>query len=183
MSDVNVAQRYADALIEVAVEANEVERISRDLANVEAALMAYDALLFGVLASPVFTGEEREKVLLEVLPRLGLHTLSSNLLRVLNANRRFSIVPELRRQFDKRADDRAGRVRVKVSTAEPLTPQLETEVKAALEAATRKTVIVEHTIDPSLIGGMVARVGGTVYDSSLRTRLEQLKHSLIVAQA
>ncbi len=183
MSDVNVARRYADALIDVAVQAGEVERISTDLRTIEAALDAHGGLLSGVMTSPVFTVEEREKVLLDVLPKLGLHPLSNNLARVLNQNKRFAALPELRRQFDALADEKAGRVRVKVSTAEALTPQLETEIKAALERSTGKTVLVEHHIDPSLIGGMVARVGGTVYDSSLRTRLQQLKHSLIVAQA
>ncbi|MEZ4319357.1 MAG: ATP synthase F1 subunit delta [Myxococcota bacterium] len=183
MSDVNVAQRYAEALMEVAVEAGEVERIAADLHRVEAAMLLEDGLLRGVLASPVFTSEERERVLNDVLPKLGVHGLTGNLLKVMNANKRFSIVAELRRQFDLLADKRAGRVRVKVSTAEPLSPQLENEIKAALEASTGKSVIVEHTIDPSLIGGMVARVGGTVYDSSLRTRLEQLRHTLVVAQA
>ena len=183
VSDVNVARRYADALIDVAAEANEIERIGNDLRTVEAALGAHDGLLGSVMTSPVFTVEERENVLLEVLPKLGLHGLSDNLMRVLNTNKRFTVLAEIRRQFDALADAKAGRVRVQVSTAEALTPQLETEIKAALERTTGKTVLVEHHIDPSLIGGMVARVGGTVYDSSLRTRLEQLKHSLIVAQA
>jgi len=183
VSDINVAKRYADALIEVAVEADQTPRIGQDLATFESVLMAYDGLLISVMASPVFTTEERDDVLLQILPKLGLHELSANLFRVMNTNRRLGIFSEFRRQFDALADGRAGRVRVQVSTAEALSPQLETEIKAALEASTGKTVLVEHTIDPSLIGGMVARVGGTVYDSSLRTRLEQLHHTLIVAQA
>lgn len=183
MSDVNVARRYADALIDVASEAGEIERIGADLRTFEAALDAHDGLLRGVMTSPVFTAEEREKVLLEILPKLGLHPLSNNLMRVLNTNKRFAVLYAIREQFDALADEKAGRVRVQVSTAEALSPQLETEIKAALEKTTGKTVLVDHRIDPSLIGGMVARVGGTVYDSSLRTRLQHLKHSLIVAQA
>ena len=86
-------------------------------------------------------------------------------------------------RYDQLADKHNGRVRVSVTTAEALTPALESEIRAALEQTTGKTVLVDHTIDPSLIGGMIARVGGTVYDSSLRTRLASLKHALTVAEA
>ncbi len=183
MSDLNVARRYADALIEVASESSSVEAIGKDLQNVENVLMAHDGKLHGFFSSPVFTTEEREAVLLQILPRLGVGNFTQNFLKVVNSNGRFAVLPVIRSEYDKLADVRAGRVRVKVSTAEPLTPQLETEVKAALESSTGKTVIVEHTVDPSLIGGMVARIGGTVYDSSLRTKLQALKAALVVGQA
>ena len=183
MSDENVARRYAEALIEVAAEVGRVEQVASDLRRFEEVLLGFDRKLFDALASPVFTAEEREGVLNAILPRLGLDGITSNLLRVIGRNRRFAAFPSIRAAFNDLADARNGRVRVKVSTAEPLTPQLELEIKAALEAATGKAVLVDHSIDPSLIAGMVARVGGTVYDSSLRTRLHQLKHHLVIAQA
>lgn len=183
MSDANVAQRYAEALIEVAEDAGRIQVIGNDLHRVESALMAHDGLLRGVLASPVFSGEERANVLEGVLPHLGVDALTANFLRVVGLNRRFAAFSSIRSAYDDLADARGGRVRVAVRTAEPLTPQLELEIKAALEASTGKTVLIQHTVDPSLIAGMVARVGGTVYDSSLRTRLQQLQHHLVVAQA
>lgn len=183
MSDANVAQRYAEALMDVAAESGRIDRVADDLAEVERALLAHDGLLMGALASPVFTAEEREAVLGAVIPRLELEGVTANFLRVLGKNRRFGAFRAMREAFDALADARSGRVRVKVTTASPLTPQLELEIKAALEATTGKVVLVEHAIDPSLIAGMVARIGGTVYDSSLRTRLQQLQHHLVVAQA
>jgi F-type H+-transporting ATPase subunit delta len=70
-----------------------------------------------------------------------------------------------------------------VSTVDPLSPQLEGELKAAFATATGKTIVLDARIDPSLIGGMVARIGGRVYDASIRSRLEDVKHRLINAQA
>jgi F-type H+-transporting ATPase subunit delta len=81
------------------------------------------------------------------------------------------------------ADERAGRVKVSVTTAEPMSPQIEAEVRTALEASTGKTVTLEAHVDPDLIGGMVARVGGKVYDSSIRTRLLDIRQSLIVSRS
>lgn len=183
MSDASVAARYAEALIDVAAEAGRIERIGSDLQRVESALMAHDRMLFGALASPVFTQDERDAVVQAVIPLLGLDELTANVLRVIGRNKRFAAFTAIREAYDALSDARNGRVRAKVTTAEPLSPQLEMEIKAALESATGKSVLVEHSIDPSLIAGMVARVGGTVYDSSLRTRLQQLQHHLVIAQA
>lgn len=183
MSEANVASRYADALIEVAAESNKIDAIGADLVKVENLFQANGGQLAEFIASPVFTVEERSAVLDKVLPKVHIDPYVTNLLKVMNANRRLGIFSTLRAQYDALADERSGRVRVQVTTADALTPALESEIKAALEASTGKSVIVEHTIDPSLIGGMIARVGGKVYDSSLRTRLSKLKHALIVAEA
>lgn len=183
MSEANVAARYADALIEVAAEAGKIDAIGADLATVQGLFEANEGQLMAFIASPVFTVEERAAVLDQVLPKVQIDPFVTNLLKLMNANRRLGIFAALRTQYDALADEKSGRARVKVTTADALTPALESEIKAALEASTGKTVIVEHTIDPSLIGGMIARVGGTVYDSSLRTRLSKLKHALIVAEA
>lgn len=183
MSEANVAARYADALIEVAAEVGKIDAIGADLARVEALFQANDGQLADFIGSPVFTVEERSAVLDQVLPKVQIDPFVANLVKLMNANRRLGIFSTLRTQYDALADEKSGRVRVKVTTADALTPALESEIKAALEASTGKTVLVDHTIDPSLIGGMIARVGGKVYDSSLRTRLSKLKHALIVAEA
>ena len=183
MSDTNVAKRYAEAFIDVAVEANAVDALGADLTKVTAALRANDGQLADALSSPVFSNEERANVLKAVLPMLQIQPLTANLLNVVGDNKRFSAFNLISEHYQALADEKNGRVRATVVTAEAMSPQLENEVKAALETATGKTVLIEHSIDASLIGGMVARVGGTVYDSSLRTRLEQLKQTLVSAQA
>lgn len=183
MSELNVARRYAEAIIDVASELGRIDPVAHELYLVEKALHANDDQLFDVMSSPVFTVGERAAVLDAVIPKLEISPQVANFARVMNKNGRVGVFDLMRENYNRLADERAGRVRAVVTTAEPLTPQLEVEIKSALEAATNKTVYIEHAIDPALIGGMVARVGGKVYDSSLRTRLSELKRSLVAAQA
>lgn len=182
MSDHTVARRYANALIEVATEADAIDTVSADLDRFVALLEQPENPLGPALYSPVFTAEERERVLDEVLPRLNLHPMSRNLLKLTNDKGRLPLIASIARAYRDLADARAGRVRVRVATAEPLTPQIETEVRMALERLTGKDVLLETSVDPTLLGGMVARVGSTVYDSSLRTRLQTLKRRLLETQ-
>ncbi|MEZ4240798.1 MAG: ATP synthase F1 subunit delta [Myxococcota bacterium] len=178
MSDA-AARRYAQALIELAEDAGAIDRVGTDLERVAEALSAHDAQLGDALSSPVFTVEERRKVLDAVLPKLEVHPLVDNVLHLANDKHRMGLVPKIVDAYRAMADERAGRVRVTVQTAEPLTAQLETEVRQALEKLTGRTVVLHTEVDESLIAGLVARVGDKVYDSSLRTRLQQMRQSLL----
>lgn len=177
-----VARRYAQALIDVAAESGRVDAVGADLHRVVQLLDAHEGLLRDALSSPVFTSEERGAVLDVLLPRLGLHELTANLLRLCNDKGRLSSLGAIAASYAQLADVAAGRQMVEVVTAVPLTPQVEAEVRAALERSTGKTIRLSTRVDPSLIGGMVAKVGGTVYDASIRNRLEQLKHSLFAQE-
>lgn len=178
MSDA-AARRYAQALIELAAEVDAVDRVGADLDGFAQAAVANEGLLGGALASPVFTVEERRGVLDAVLPKLGVHDLVSRVLHLANDKGRMALVPKIAEAYRAMADVRTGRVRVAVQTAEPLTAQLETEVRMALEKLTGKTVVLTTEVEPELIAGMVARVGDKVYDSSLRTRLQMMRQSLL----
>ena len=178
-----VARRYAQALIEVAAEADAVEQVMADLHGFAQLLDAHDGVLRDALCSPVFTTEEREAVLNELLPKLGLHGLTNNVLRLANEKHRFAVIADIAAAFEALADVRAGRQAATVITAEPMTPQVEAEVRAALEKSTGKTIRLTTQVDPSLIGGMVAKIGGIVYDASLRNRLERLKQDLFQQEA
>lgn len=182
MPDIGVARRYASAMIEVAAEAGAIERVGSDLDRFVALLAAGEGALRDALCTPVFTVEERERVLQTLMPRLDLHPLTRNLLLLANQKRRLPLIDAIARAYRDRADERAGRARVQVTTADPLTPPLEAEIRAAMERLTGKQVVLELQVDPSLIGGLVARVGSKVYDSSIRTRLQNLKLSLLHAQ-
>jgi F-type H+-transporting ATPase subunit delta len=179
MADRSIARRYARAFIELAEEAGAVEAGGADLDRALAAVRAHDDQLLQPLSNPVFTHEERSGVLQAVVPKLGVGALTRNLLFVLLDKGRFGLLPEVVQVFHEFADEKAGRVRVLVQTAAPLTPQLETEVIAALEKVTGKDVIIETQVDERLIGGIVARVGSVVYDASIRTRIENIKQRLL----
>jgi F-type H+-transporting ATPase subunit delta len=170
-------------MIDVAAEADQVDAIGSALQSFCDALDAHDGLLRAALFNPVFTVEERRAVLHELLPKLGIDGLAKNFLHLVNDKDRLSAIGLIAQAYRAQADERAGRVKVSVTTAEPMSPQIEAEVRTALEASTGKTVTLEAHVDPDLIGGMVARVGGKVYDSSIRTRLLDIRQSLIVSRS
>lgn len=182
MSDANIARRYARALVELAEGSHTADAVGRDLDNVVETLLAHDGELFRALSNPVFTAEERKGVLNVLLPKLGVGDLTRRFLLLVSERGRLGSIPTIRDLYTEMMDDHAGRVRVSVSTVDPLTPQLEGELKAAFASATGKSIVLDAQIDPSLIGGMVARIGGRVYDASIRSRLEDIKHRLINAQ-
>lgn len=182
MADLSIARRYAHAFMELAVEAGTVDALGADLAKVTELVTGYDNLLGSVLVNPGFTLEERQSVLGELLPKLGLDGLTNNLVRLLLERGRIGGIADITAEYQRLADERQGRLRAVVETATPLTPQLEAEVRVALEKATGKTVLVQTTVRPELIGGLIARVGSKVYDTSVQSRLENLKNALIRSQ-
>lgn len=182
MADRTVARRYARAFVDLATETNSVDALGQDLERLSAAMNSGDGALFHAMTNPVFTTTERKKVLEAVLPRLGMNALTNNLARLLVDNERMGALPDIIELYRQAADEHAGRVRVRVSTASPLDDAMREQVTNALASATGKHVILETEVDPDLIGGIVARVGGKVYDASLRTRLHDLKNRLVRAQ-
>jgi len=182
LAERSIARRWAEALIALADEDRVVDRVADDLERFLRAVGQHGAMLASALASPVFTVDERRRVLDAILPALGVHDHAANLLRLANDKGRFGIVSDIVSVYGELADERAGRARVTVETAEPLSPELEREVRQALEAVTHKQVVLHTVVRPDLIGGLVARVGDTVYDSSVRTQLERIRHALLQSQ-
>jgi F-type H+-transporting ATPase subunit delta len=182
LAERSIARRWAEALIALAGEDGVVDRVGADLGRFLETVSQHGAMLSSALASPVFTVDERRRVLDAILPTLGLHEHAANLLRLANDKGRFGIVTDIVAVYEELADERAGRARVTVETAEPLSPELEREVRQALEAVTHKQVVLRTVVRPGLIGGLVARVGDTVYDSSVRTQLDRIRHALLQSQ-
>jgi F-type H+-transporting ATPase subunit delta len=182
MADRSAARRYARAFIELAQEAKKVDEFGAELGDMVRAIQLDDGLLLNVLCNPAFSHAERESVLSAVLKAAKTSDLTRNLFHILLEKKRLATLPDLLDLYSEAADELSGRVRVRVSTAEPLSPQLEAEVRIALERVTGKQVVLQTQVDEALIGGLVARVGGTVYDASIRTRLNEIKQRLITAQ-
>jgi F-type H+-transporting ATPase subunit delta len=182
LAERSIARRWAEALIALADEDHVIDRVGDDLDRFLTTVEQHGALLGSAIASPVFTVDERRRVLEAILPSLSVHSHAANLLRLANDKGRFGIVGDIVSVYRELADERAGRARVTVETAEPLSPELEREVRQALEAVTHKQVVLRTVVRPELIGGLVARVGDTVYDSSVRTHLERIRHALLQSQ-
>jgi len=183
MSDANAARRYAAALVDLAVSLGEADKVEKDLQRLTTLFAGEGSELFEALCAPIFSVEERGSVLTAIVPRLGLSDLTRRFLGLLSERERMVALPAISKIFTERMDAIAGRVRVVVSTVEPLTPTLEAEIRAVFEKATGKSVVLDARIDPSLIGGLVARIGGRVYDASIKRRLEDIKQRLIHSQA
>ncbi|MFZ5482325.1 MAG: ATP synthase F1 subunit delta [Myxococcota bacterium] len=176
MTEGSIARRYAKALLEIAREENQVDKIGEDL--VRFARLVETTPLGGVVANPSFTREERRAVLERVIPGSALHPRTVTFLKLLLDKDRFGAVADIAREYRALADAELGRVRATVTTAADLTPSNREQIVAALSHATGKKVVLETKVDPTLLGGIVARVGDKVFDASLRTRLERLQLAL-----
>ena len=169
MADGSLARRYARALILLGQAEGALDPIRAGLQQMQGTLDLNNGQLRGVLINPGIPQAERHAVLDAVLSRSGLHPFVNNFMR---------LVLDKTRAFEAMADELAGRVRATVTTARPLDAVTAAHVEHGLAKATGRTVIVSFDVDASLIGGMVAQVGGKVYDSSVRGRLEALHRTL-----
>jgi F-type H+-transporting ATPase subunit delta len=173
-----VARRYARALIELGLETNSLETIVRDITAI-AEVTEESAELRDVRQNPQVPPAARKAVFLEIAQRLGATQISKNALMLLADNGRLRVLPSIARALREEADRRAGVVRAHVSSAAPLTDAYVQRLTQALEARFQKKVVVQRTVDPTLIAGVVTRVGDTIIDGSVRSRLNELKTELM----
>lgn len=173
-----VARRYARALIDLGIETNSLEPIVRDITAV-AEMMEQSAELRDVRQNPQVTVAARKAVFTEIAQRIGASPMSKNALLLLIDNGRLNVLPAIARALREEADRRAGIVRAHVASAAPLTDAYIQRLTQALEARFQKKVIVQRTVDPTLIAGVVTRVGDTIIDGSIRARLNELKTELM----
>jgi len=174
----SVARRYARALFGIGVDGGNFEVLGQEIGDL-AALWTSSAELRQALENPVFRPDEKRKVLEQILPRVAPTTEVRRLALLLLERRRIVLLPAIARAYRDMADAHTGRVRARVSSAEPLAPAVVDRVRRALEERTGKKVIVETAVDPTLIGGVVAQVGDLVLDGSVRTQLADLRSKLL----
>lgn len=182
MGNRTIARRYAAALVDLLAAEGQVDAGVAELTRAYQGLQSEGGELFRALVAPLFTLEERRRVLVAALEILQPAPLVANTLHLMLDKGRMNLLPEMVQECALLADAHSGRVVVRVETAEPMSPQLEVEVRVAMEGLTGKTVILDARVVPELLGGVVAHVGGKVYDSSLKTRLTDLKNQLIHAR-
>ncbi len=176
MLDASVARRYARALIDVAAQDGSHERVGGELFAMAAALASPDART--VLTNPVYSEAQRRALVSELAKKMGVSVLFANFLGLLVDKERIGELEMIARVYRELLDEKVGRVRAVVTSALPLSQDDLARVRDALAAATRKSVMLEAKTDPSIIGGLVAQVGNTVWDGSLKTQLERLRDDL-----
>ena len=128
--------------------------------------------------SPVFSAEDQSRSIVALIEKAKIGGLVGNFLKVVARNRRLFAVPQIVRSFHEIVARERGEVTADVTTAQALTAAQEKELKAALSGATGKTVTLDVTVDASLLGGLIVKIGSRQVDTSLRTKLSTLKHTL-----
>ncbi|NLE49500.1 MAG: ATP synthase F1 subunit delta [Sandaracinaceae bacterium] len=178
MSTSAIGRRYANALLELANEKKLTPRVQKDL-NSFAETWKANAELRAVFENPKISLEAQKKVLTAVLDRLAASPLTKNTLKLLVDRGRLAEIVAIAASFDELASLEAGTVTAEVTSATALPEPYYAQLKAALEASTGKKVILVKKQDPSLIAGIVTRVGDQVIDGSVRTRLNELREGLL----
>jgi F-type H+-transporting ATPase subunit delta len=172
-----VAERYARSLFDLALESNTVTSAEADLGRFETLIEGSDDLK-RLIYSPVFSADDQLKAITAIADKARIGGLVGNFLRVVARNRRLFVLPGIIRAFRRIAAEHRGETSAEVTSAHALTAAQEKELKAALKGIAGKDVAISVTVDPSLLGGMVVRIGSRQIDTSLKTKLNSLKLAL-----
>jgi F-type H+-transporting ATPase subunit delta len=172
-----VAARYARSLFELAQEAGITETVAGELGAVSKALD--DVPEFRTFtASPIISAQQQIAALQALLPKLGAKNLTSNFVQLLAQNRRLNLLNETIIAYGQLLDKSKGLMKAEVTSAEPLSGAQAQALKDALKSTTGKDVAIDAHIDQSLIGGLIVRLGSRMVDTSLKTKLANLKVAL-----
>jgi len=172
-----VSGRYATALFELARDEKSIEAVKADLDKFDA-MLSESADLKRLVRSPVFAADAQLKALSAVLDKAGISGVAANFLKVLTSNRRLFAVTDVIRAFGALVARFKGEASAEVTVAEPLSDKNLDALKAALKQVSGKDVTLNVKVDPSIIGGLVVKLGSRMVDSSLRTKLNSIKHAM-----
>ena len=173
-----LAERYAGALVEVAVENGQAEQVKRELASF-ADLLRESADLHAFLSNPTIPRGSKHGVIEHLVERMGASRTLRNYLFVIVDQRRAALLPEIEQAFSRLLDARMGITQATVISAVELTGPERAELDLTLGQLTDRKVQSQLQLDPDLIGGLVVRIGSTIYDGSVRAQLERLRARLI----
>jgi len=181
MTNRTAANRYARALLDVAIkEQADVQAIERQLADF-ARLFADHSALEKVLLNPAIPVQRKRAAVDELTGRMKPAPMVAKLLELLAGRDRLVLLPELLSAYRERLLDHLKIVRAEVTTAVKLPADRAKAVEQSLTKMTGRTVTLETHVDPSIIGGVVARIGSTVYDGSVTTQLRKMKERLVAS--
>ena len=172
-----VSGRYATALFDLARDERSIDAVRADLDRFEV-MLADSADLKRLVRSPVFSADSQSKALAAVLDEAGISGISANFLKVLTANRRLFVVSDVIRAFRALVARFKGEATADVTVAETLSDKNLDALKTALKSVTGKDVALNVKVDSSIIGGLVVKLGSRMVDSSLRTKLNSIKHAM-----
>lgn len=172
-----MAGRYATALFELAEEAGSIDAVKADLDTL-ANLMTESADFARLVKSPVFTAEEQEKAVVAILQKLGISGLAANFVKLVAKNRRLFALPAMIKSYAALVAAKRGEVTAEVTVAERLSDAHMAALKEALADKTGKDVGLDVTVDPSILGGLIVKIGSRMVDASLKTKLNSIRHAM-----
>jgi len=175
--ETGIAGRYATAIFELADDSKSIPAIEGDFAALRA-MIAESADLARLVRSPAFSSDEQAKAMKAVLERIGASDLGTKFVLVLAAKRRLFYLLDIIKSFERILAGRRGEVQAQVTSARPLNDGETAELKAALKAKLGREPRLETKIDPTLLGGLVVKVGSRMIDTSLRTKLDGLRAAM-----
>jgi F-type H+-transporting ATPase subunit delta len=169
--------QYANALADIALAQGAAEPAAKQLNDFSAAY-AQSVELRTFLASPAVTMEAKHAVIEKITGRLGASKIIRNFLFVITDHRRTQLIPEIVAMFQQVIRQRQGVAEAQISSAVELSAAQKKELAATLTKLTGKKIETKYSLDPALLGGAVVRIGDTIYDGSLRSRLNEMRSRL-----
>jgi F-type H+-transporting ATPase subunit delta len=169
--------QYANALADVAIEQGATAPVLQQLGDFNAAYLSSPELR-NILASPAVKKAEKRAVVEKISARLGSSKIVRNFLFVVIDHQRTRLLPEILRSFEEVVRERQGIAEARISSPVELSDAQKKQLADTLARLTGKDVQTTFTLDPKLLGGVLVRVGDTVYDGSLRNRLDRLRDRL-----
>lgn len=181
MREYTIARRYARALVEIG-------RKQDTLAELETGLQTFAQLLSDpssdfaqVMLNPAFTTTERLAVIQKIYALFGIPEVVQKALSLLVQKNRFALLPFIKDAFVREVDERLGRARATITSAAPLEQRTLDEIVQGLSSRVGKSVVVDTVVDPSLLGGVSAQIGGLLFDGSVKAELHRLEQALMQA--
>jgi F-type H+-transporting ATPase subunit delta len=177
VSSLTVARRYASALADVLGERDD-EAVVREELGIWERMVQENPLLLEAFTNPTIPYDQKSKVLNELIAKSNARQTTANFLRLLLRNQRFAELPHVNAKLGEIMDERAGVVSAQVVSARPISESVKNALEQALEQITHKQIRLSFETDESLLGGIVTRIGSTIYDGSVRSQLERLGQEL-----
>lgn len=172
-----IAARYATAVFELVNEAKGLKALETDVAALAAALKV-SADLRALVGSPIYSREEQTGAIGALAKKMGVSATLSNTLALMGQNRRLFVLPQLLSALEAMIAEEKGEVTAEVTAAAALTKAQADKLAKSLSASVGKTVKLNTTVDDSLIGGLIVKVGSKMIDTSIRSKLASLQNSM-----
>ncbi|MCE6952072.1 F0F1 ATP synthase subunit delta [Cereibacter sphaeroides] len=172
-----IAARYAAAIFELAKDEGALPALESDIEAIAAA-WGESADLRDLATSPVYSRAEQEAAIAAVAGKMGISALTANLLALMASNRRLFVLPQLISDIRARIAAEKGEITAEVTAAAPLSAEQAARLAATLKARAGKDVKLKTTVDESLIGGLVVKLGSSMIDTSVKARLAALQNAM-----